>query len=405
MATRQLLFACAVTALLTPTAAAAARLPAPDYRGRILLQADAHGEAWWVDPTTGQRTYMRDGRAWLQLAARKGLGINDADLARLAIAGQTRRGDTRLTQRLKGRLLLAVQSHGAAYYVNPRDAIAYPLGDVTTASRRLGQLAVGVATRALAKLPMAPDQIAFDPIFNGVASARLDGAELTGGSQADVVLPLASLTKLVTALVVLDAPPDWSRTVTVTADDLAYPQRYVNTGDVTSEIPLQADDRVTLRDLWAAMLIASSNQAAAVLARETGLTPAAFTTAMNAKAASLGLQRTAFTEPSGLDVGNLGTAREMAAIARAAFAIPLVREITLQRGVAIVASRPDGTTRTVDVVNRNVSVLALGVDAAKTGFLIEAQRNLAVRKGDRIAVVLHARSMSERNGTIQELLE
>ncbi len=232
-----------------------------------------------------------------------------------------------------------------------------------------------------------------------------DGERLTGGHQADVVLPLASLTKLVTALVVLDAPPDWSRTVTITADDLAYPQRYVNAGDITSEVPFQAGDRVTLGDLWAAMLIASSNQAAAILARETNLTPAAFTVAMNAKAASLGLQRTAFTEPSGLDVGNLGTAREMAAIARAAFAIPLVRETTLQRGVAIVAGRPDGATRTVSVVNRNASVLALGVDAAKTGFLIEAQRNLAVRKGDRIAVVLHARSMSERNGTIQRLLE
>lgn len=404
MTPRRLIAALAV-ALLAPTAAGAAQRRPSDYRGRILLQADRRGEAWYVDPRTAQRTYVRDGAAWLHLVARKGLGISDADLARLAVAGTGRRGDARLTQRLKGRLLLAVESHGAAYYVHPRDGQAYPLGDAATASQRLGQLAVGVATRALAGLTMAPDQIAFDPVFAGVASARLDGAQLTGGKQTDVVLPLASLTKLVTALVVLDAQPDWSRTVTITADDLAYPQRYVNAGDVTSEVPLQADDRITLRDLWAAMLIASSNQAAAVLARETGLTPAAFAAAMNAKAASLGLTRTAFTEPSGLDVSNLGTARELAAIARVAFALPLVRETTLQRDVAIIAGRPDGTTRTITVVNRNASVLALGVDAAKTGFLVEAQRNLAVRKGDRIAVVLHARSMSERNGIIQQLLE
>lgn len=400
---RSLLSLLTLATLLAPASAASA-LPA-DLRGYVILQADRNGEAWYIDPSSGERTYVRDGKAWLQLAARKGLGISNADLARLATPKKSTRGNARLTQRLKGKLLLAVESHGTAYYVSPRDGKAYPLGDAANAGRVMGSVALGVATRALAKIPMAPDQIAFDPVFTGIASARLDTGELTGGSRPDTVLPLASLTKLMTALVVLDAQPDWARTVTITADDLDYPQRYVNAGDVTSEIPLQAGDRVALGDLWAAMLIASSNQAAAILARETGLTPAAFTAAMNAKANSLGLKLTLFTEPSGLDLGNLGTAREMAKIAQAAFAIPLVSDTTIQRDVTILAGRPDGSLRQIPVVNRNASVLTMGVEAAKTGFLIEAQRNLVVRKGDRVAIVLHAGSLTERNSTVQKLLE
>ena len=71
---------------------------------------------------------------------------------------------------------------------------------------------------------------------------------------------------------------------------------------------------------------------------------------------------------------------------------------------AIPAGRPDGTVREMTVVNRHATLLRLGLSGAKTGFLHEAQRTAAVRRDDTVAVVLHARSLEERNRWLADLL-
>ena len=111
-----------------------------------------------------------------------------------------------------------------------------------------------------------------------------------------------------------------------------------------------------------------------------------------------------FTEPTGLDPANISTAVEMAHLALAAFKYPEIASTSVLNGITMSARQPDQTIRDIPVVNRNYSLLQFNVDGAKTGFLYEAQRSVAVQKGNITAVVLHARSMKERNQLIEKLL-
>ena len=94
----------------------------------------------------------------------------------------------------------------------------------------------------------------------------------------------------------------------------------------------------------------------------------------------------------------------MARLAAAAFSQPEIARTSVMGQFTIAARRPDGTARDIPVVNRNATLLRFGPDGAKSGFLIEAQRTVAVRNGETIAVVLHARSMKERNQLLSQLL-
>lgn len=134
------------------------------------------------------------------------------------------------------------------------------------------------------------------------------GAELYGTAE-DEQVPLASITKLMTARVVRSKGLDWNKVVTM--------EKVVPDGGV----PYFADgDQVTVRDLWKTMIVGSSNTAALALAKATGLSAEEFAAEMNAAAAGLGMRSTHFVEPTGLDEKNVSTARDIAVLARAAFA-------------------------------------------------------------------------------------
>jgi len=227
--------------------------------------------------------------------------------------------------------------------------------------------------------------------------------KVVASSQADKQLPPASLTKLMTALVILDHDPDWGQKVTITQAELDYPKIWVG-NDATSEISLKLGDTVTVYDLWIAMLVASSNQSARALVDVVGLSHADFIAEMNAKAKSLALKKTIFTDVAGLSTETLTTAREMAVIASEAFSrSPIIRGSSVSR-YTIIATQADGQTRPIIVTDRNHSLQQFTPDAAKTGFLIEAQRTVSLKKGDTIVVVMHATSMNQRNTIIRKLL-
>lgn len=242
------------------------------------------------------------------------------------------------------------------------------------------------------------------PRFNDVAYVVYDGKNYFQPYYADEVLPLASLSKLMTALIVLDHQPDWNKMVTITGEEINYPYTLQATG-TTSEVPLHAGDSVRFYDLWVAMLVASSNQSAVILADNVGLSRKEFIQEMNAKAASLGLTKTRFNEMSGLSAENISTAREFAVISRAAFNRFEVLEASRLLEYGFTVTQSDGVLRLVSVINRNLSLMAFNPDGAKTGFLIEAQRNATIKKNGRIIVVLHALSMSQRNDTVKKLIE
>ena len=118
---------------------------------------------------------------------------------------------------------------------------------------------------------------------------------------------IASITKLMTALVWLKQNPDWDEIVTIRPEDARAGGR----------VYLVAGDRVRARDLFYLTLVASSNEAAAALARITPVEN--FVTQMNATAEQLGMTRSYFQEPTGLHAGNVSTALDLILLADAAF--------------------------------------------------------------------------------------
>jgi len=370
--------------------------------GRILLQVESYGRAWYVEPVSHTRYYLRDGEMAYAIMRQKGLGISNSDLARLPqVAG--RLGDSKLVTRLKGRIVLAVQSRGEAWYINPVDGLRYYLADGEAAYQLMRTMGLGVTTVDLAKITMNDEQVVPDTAFSDVAYTHYNGQSYSDGHDDTVILPLASLTKLMTALVILDTNPDWDAPITISQAVIDYPRNYVG-DDSTSEVAIALGDRISRRDLWSALLVASSNQSAAALVDTSGLSRADFIAKMNAKATTLGLVKTQFVDVAGLDAHNVSTVREYAVVAHAAFSQPLIAATSRQTTATMRAQAIDGTWRDVPVANRNYSLLAFAPDGAKTGFLVEAQRNVALQKSDKTIIVFHARSMNERNTIIERLL-
>lgn len=371
-----------------------------DARGRILIQVDSFHRAWYVYPKNGQRYYLKNGSEVISVGGSLAVGISNADLAKIPVVGQG--NATPLSNRLKGYFLLAVESRGELWYVGlngQRQALR------TSAAAHNFMQSAGLAAKNadLAKVPMNTTQLMFDPTFRGVTAAKLENGKLTSGKHANTIMPLASLTKLMTAIVLLDTNPNWDKKVVITDSVIQYPRQLVG-NDATSEVDLKVGDSVRVDDLWVSLLVASSNQSAVALVDQSGYTRAEFIALMNAKAKELGLNSTYFYDVAGLDSHNVSTAEEMAQLAEFAFAIPKIGATTAILNKVFTVTAKDGKTRNVTVVDRNYSLRAFGVEAAKTGYLTEAQRNAVIKKDGAIIVILHASSMAERNNTIRSLI-
>jgi uncharacterized protein YkwD/SH3-like domain-containing protein len=115
-------------------------------RGRILLQVEQNGEAWYVHPEDGRRFYMKDGDTAYEMMREFGLGITDADLAKLQA------GDAILIEQLKGKILLQVEQHGEAYYIHPETGKAHYLKDGKEAYRIMRELSLGITDADLKKI-------------------------------------------------------------------------------------------------------------------------------------------------------------------------------------------------------------------------------------------------------------
>lgn len=200
---------------------------------------------------------------------------------------------------------------------------------------------------------------------------------------ADAPLPPASLTKLMTALLLLE-DGDLDRAVTVST---AAARQH------GTRIGLRAGERYQAADLLAAALVASANDACAALA--DGGDPQAFVQRMNRRAAALGLKRTRFRNACGFDApGHVSTARELAVIARAALRFPeFARMVALPR----VAIRPATGARVLSAASTNALIgnyaPAAGV---KTGYTAQAGPCLVAlgrqRGAEVLLVMLNARN-------------
>lgn len=201
------------------------------------------------------------------------------------------------------------------------------------------------------------------------------------------VRSIASITKVMTVMLFLEQQPDLSREVVISRRDARR----------ASTTSLRRGERVTLRDLVHLALIQSDNVAARALARVSPWGTTRFVERMNSKAAELGLRQTRFTDPSGLDEGNVSSAYEVARLIAEASERPQVSQTMRKRSYRIHTSRRSRTIRSTN------KLLGTGVDvmAGKTGYIDLAGYCLAtlVQLDDERAVaivVLGARSNSGR---------
>lgn len=119
--------------------------------GRILLQVQARGEAWYVDPQSKQRFYMGRENDAFQLMRSKGLGIRHAELTKFQAS--------RFPSRLSGRILLDVERNGEAYYILPTTLKAISLGKPSDAYAAMRQYGLGITNENLVKIGIAPDTL------------------------------------------------------------------------------------------------------------------------------------------------------------------------------------------------------------------------------------------------------
>jgi D-alanyl-D-alanine carboxypeptidase (penicillin-binding protein 5/6) len=176
-------------------------------------------------------------------------------------------------------------------------------------------------------------------------------------------LPPASLTKLMTALVALEAAP-LQEAVKIDSRALAH----------RSSLKFQAGEEFLLRDLLTAMLVTSANDACEAIAWHVGGTANRFVAMMNERASALGLQNTHFANACGFDApGHYSTAADLAKLTEQALQVPAISMMvrTVTRDIASV----DGT-RQVPLRTTNELLLDPDVTGVKTGYTSKAGRCL-----------------------------
>lgn len=186
---------------------------------------------------------------------------------------------------------------------------------------------------------------------------------------ANAVTPIASITKLMTAMVVLDAQPDLDEVIAIDTDDLDYLKG--------TRSRLRMGTELSRRELLQLALMSSENRAASALARAYPGGTQVFVAAMNGKARALGMSHTHFEDSTGLTPKNVSTANELAVMVQAAATYPLIREFTTTPSHYVEMSTT-GSVLGFNNSNRLVSSSAWEIQLQKTGFINEAGRCLVM---------------------------
>ena len=203
-----------------------------------------------------------------------------------------------------------------------------------------------------------------------------NSSEVLFEKNANVALPIASITKLMTGLVVVQANQDLDETLQVTDADVDR-HKYSS-----SRLPVGA--RMTRRELLHIALMSSENRAASALGRNYPGGTDGFVAAMNAKARELGMKDTRYVDASGLSSRNVSSARDLARLVAKAYGEPLLREYsTTPNSIVRASGRPMRYANT----NYLVALPDWNIGLQKTGFINEAGRCLVMQ------AAIHGRSV------------
>jgi len=184
----------------------------------------------------------------------------------------------------------------------------------------------------------------------------------------NAVLPIASITKLMTAMVVLDAAPDLQETLAIGEDDVDLLKG--------TRSRLKVGTHLAREEMLRLALMSSENRAASALSRHYLGGREAFVAAMNQKALALGLTDTRFHDPTGLTAANVSSPRDLAKMVNAAHQYPLIREFsTTSEGEFSIAGRPQQFRNT----NTLVKSPSWEIGLSKTGYINEAGKCLVMQ--------------------------
>ena len=224
------------------------------------------------------------------------------------------------------------------------------------------------------------------------------------GQNASEVQPMASISKLMTALVILEQKPNWTRVVELTsADETVGATPHINRGE-----------QVSFKDLWFTALVGSDNNAIHAMIRSLGIDESSFVDLLNKKANDLGLLNTRFADPTGLSEQNVSTATDVAKLIYYSMKRNEIREAVLKASDNITIINKPKERR---IVNTDILLGSFLNDefygyellGGKTGFIPEAGYCLGVeikhREHPVIFVVLHSSTISSRFQDVKVLAD
>lgn len=218
----------------------------------------------------------------------------------------------------------------------------------------------------LAKLHLTHDPLALKS--NVALVVDQSTAQVLFEKNGNVPLPIASITKLMTAMVVVESQQPMNEVLEVTAEDVDHER---NSGS-----RLRVGSRMTRGDMLHIALMSSENRAASALGRNYPGGLPAFVAAMNAKAKTLGMNDTRYVDSTGLSSQNVASARDLAKLVVAAYGHPVIREYSTDPEYTVRSQRGS-----LHYINSNSLVRSSTWDIGlqKTGYITEAGRCLVMQ--------------------------
>ena len=282
---------------------------------------------------------------------------------------------------------------------------------LNTQSKRKGAYQRVAYASALAGVPpmltagdLAGLSLTRDPLdLNSNAALVLDHTtnEVLFEKNAEISLPIASITKLMTSLVVVEANQDLDETLTVTEEDVDR--------EKFSHSRLRVGSQLSRANMLHIALMSSENRAASALGRHYPGGINAFVTAMNAKARELGMTSTRFSDSTGLSSSNMSSARDLAKLVMAAYHHPLIRQYSTDSRYVV---DPGGRMLQYRNSNGLIENPDWEIGLQKTGYIAEAGRCLVmqVHVSGRPVVMIFLDSKSKQSrladaGRIRKWLE
>lgn len=264
--------------------------------------------------------------------------------------------------------------------VTAKESSAYPRKKAVSANR-----SSHVSIRPIRRVPARGLRVPQRPSFGHVAGLQAtddpldlkssvalvldqDTNEVLFAKNSEAVLPIASITKLMTALVVAEAAQPLDEMLTITREDID--------GGKGSRSRLALGAQLSREEMMHLALMASENRAAHTLGRHYPGGLAAFIAAMNERAASLGMADTLYVEPTGLSSRNQSSARDLATLVNAAYRHQLIRELSTSEEHQVAIGR-----RQIHFRNTNslVGSPLWDIGLQKTGYISEAGRCLVMQ--------------------------